>query len=174
MSNEEDKKLFLAAMRGVRPLRQDKIAPSPPRPPPYPRQRRLDEEQIMEDLLSDSYDPAELETGEELVYLRPGMQHSVLRKLRRGHYSVRAELDLHGLFVAQARQAIGEFLRQCQQRDLTCVRIIHGKGYGSWQKQPVLKTKLNHWLRQHGAVLAFCSARAVDGGTGAVYVLIKR
>jgi DNA-nicking Smr family endonuclease len=125
-------------------------------------------------MLSDALDAAELETGEELLYCRTGLQHSVLRKLRRGHYSVGAELDLHGMRVEEARQALGAFLQHALAGDTRVVRIIHGKGNGSLNKQPVLKGKVNHWLRQRNDVLAFCSARPVDGGTGAIYVLLRR
>lgn len=170
----EEKALFRAAVADAVPLRHQQAQPHRPAPPPIPRQRQLDEVQVLEDMLSDSLDPADLETGEELLYCRPGLQHSVLRKLRRGHYSVGAELDLHGMRVAEARQALGTFLHQAQARDARVVRIVHGKGNGSLNKQPVLKGKVNHWLRQRIEVLAFCSARQVDGGTGAIYVLLRR
>lgn len=170
----EDSELFRQAMRDVTPLVHDKVRPEQPRIKPVPRRRWLEEAQILEDMLSDHYDPADLETGEELVFVRPGIQHSVLRKLRRGYYSVQAELDLHGLLVREARVEINAFLRHCRHRGVGCVRIIHGKGHGSPGKQPVLKIKLNHWLRQNDDVLAFCSARDVDGGTGAIYALLRR
>ncbi len=170
----EEKALFRAAVADAVPLRHQQTQPHRPAPPPIPRQRQLDEKQVLEDMLSDSLDPADLETGEELLYCRPGLQHSVLRKLRRGHFSVGAELDLHGMRVAEARQALGTFLHQAQARDARVVRIVHGKGNGSLNKQPVLKGKVNHWLRQRIEVLAFCSARQVDGGTGAIYVLLRR
>jgi DNA-nicking Smr family endonuclease len=101
------------------------------------------------------------------------MQHNVLRKLRRGQFSISAELDLHGLRVEEARQALSHFLYHCRVNKKRCVRIIHGKGYRSANNQAVLKSKVNHWLRQHDDVLAFCSARAQDGGTGALYVLLR-
>jgi DNA-nicking Smr family endonuclease len=171
---EEDWALFRRAMKDVDVWEHDEIMPPPPRLKPIPRQRYLDDEQVMQDALSDQFDPFDLETGEELVFLRPCVQRAMLRKLRRGHYSVGAELDLHGLLVPEARQAITEFLRQCRHRQIFCARIIHGKGHGSHQKQPILKGKLNHWLRQYDQILAFCSARNIDGGTGAVYVLMKK
>jgi len=87
---------------------------------------------------------------------------------------VEAQLDLHGLTAAQARAALATFLRDCRIHGLRCVRIIHGKGRGSHNRQPVLKGKVNHWLRQRDEVLAFCTARPVDGGGGAVYTLLKR
>lgn len=173
-STKEDRRLFREAMRDVRPLRHDKVMPEKPRPAPRPRQRIIDEGQVLRDMLSDCIEPWEQETGEELMFARNGLQHSVLRKLRRGQYAVGAELDLHGMTVAEARQALAEFLHASRFRDLRCVRIIHGKGNGSLHKQPILKGKVNHWLRQWDEVLAFASARPVDGGTGALYVLLKR
>ncbi len=116
----------------------------------------------------------EVEAGDELIFLRPGIQHSVLRKLRRGQYSDGAKLDLHGMNIPQAHQALAGFLRHCRVRRINCVRIIHGKGFGSKQQKPVLKNRVNAWLRQRDEILAFCSARPEDGGTGALYVLLKR
>ncbi len=174
MDNDaDDYKAFYEAMREVRPLTHDKIAPQPAAPAPIPRQTLDDERQVLVDLLSDQYQPAELETGEELSYARPGLQHRVLRKLRRGQYSLQAELDLHGLTVPLAREAVADFLLHCRRHSLRCVRIIHGKGRRSSNKGPVLKTKVAHWLCQRDEVLAYCSARPADGGSGAVYVLLR-
>ncbi|MDY6991788.1 MAG: Smr/MutS family protein [Pseudomonadota bacterium] len=168
-----ERELFRQAMQGVKPLKCDTVPLEFPRPLPLPKQRYLDEALVRQDMLSEQFDTAELETGEELTFLRSGLQRRVLFKLRRGHFSVRAELDLHGMIVREAREAVGQFLYYCRHHQVRCARIIHGKGYGSWHKQPILKTKLNHWLRQRDEVLAFCSARPVDGGTGAIYVLLK-
>lgn len=165
---------FLAAVRDARPLKQDRIAPPRPRRKPIPEQRLRDERAVVRDLLSDEYDPSEIETGEELLFARPGLQHGVLRKFRRGHFVIEAELDLHGRVVNDARELVATFVRDAQRRGLRCVRIVHGKGLSSAGKLPVLKGKVNSWLRQKDAVLAFCSARHYDGGTGAVYVLLKR
>lgn len=173
--SEADRQLFREAMHDVMPLTKDApVTISAPKPKPIPRQRQLDEQQIQHDMLSEHYDPSTWETGEELLFVRPGVQHSVFQKLRRGQYSVHAELDLHGLTVPQARVAISEFLHECRVRGLRCVRIIHGKGYGSRHRKPILKVKLNKWLQQRDEIMAFCSARQMDGGTGAVYVLLKR
>jgi len=171
---KSDSALFREAMRGVKPLKSDKLPLTKPRPKPIPKQRYLDEALVHEEMLSDNYDSAELETGEELLFVRPGVQHRVLAKLRRGQFGINAELDLHGMVVREARVEVANFLRDCCNSNVRCARIVHGKGYGSWQKQPVLKQKLNSWLQQRDEVLAFCSARSVDGGTGAVYVLMKR
>ena len=164
---------FLQAISGVRPLKQDKIAPHKPRRKPVPQQSLLDQQAVVDSLLSDEFDP-EIETGEELVFARPGLQHGVLRKFRRGHFLVEAKLDLHGHTVPEARELVNNFLREAQNDGRRCVRIIHGKGLSSAGKIPVLKGKVNVWLRRKQEVLAFCSARPVDGGTGAVYVLLKR
>jgi len=139
-----------------------------------PEQTRRDQREVINSLLSDEYDSAEIETGEELLHVRPGLQQTVIRKLRRGQYAIEAELDLHGATVTQAREAVDEFLGAARERGKRCVRIIHGKGHSSVGKMPVLKGKVNSWLRQKDEVLAFCSARPNDGGTGAVYVLLKR
>jgi len=170
----EERALFRAAVRGVQPLRQNRVPDGGSRPPPVPQQRMADEERVVADLLSDPLEPEEVETGEELRFARTGLQHTVLRKLRRGQYSVGAELDLHGMTVVEARQALSCFLQQARADGVRCVRVVHGKGRGSHQRLPVLKGKVNHWLQQWDAVLAFCSARPADGGTGALYVLLKR
>lgn len=169
ISNDEIA-LFQEAVKGTRRLRQDKRPPYRRALSTRPRQRLLDDQQVMEDAFSDGWHPSEMETGEELLFVRNGIQHTVMRKLRRGQYSIGAELDLHGMTVREARQALSDFLRTTHHR---CVRIIHGKGHGSYQKQPILKGKVNNWLQQRNEVLAFCSALPVDGGTGALYVLLK-
>jgi len=168
---KSDKEIFMEAMEGVKQLKNNKIIPEKPQPKPIPKQRFLDEILVREEMLADNH--SYIETGDELSFIRPGIQNNILKKLRRGHFSIEAELDLHGMIARIARLEVAKFLRQCQDYDIRCARIIHGKGYGSWQKQPVLKNKLNKWLEQHSEVLAFCSARPMDGGTGAVYVLIK-
>lgn len=144
------------------------------KPPAIPRKTLEDEQQVIRDMLSDAYDPTELQPGDMLSYYRPGVQLSVFRKLRAGQYRTIAELDLHGLNVLQAKQRMLTFLHTTQPGIGDCVRIIHGKGNRSDHRGPVLKTKVNHWLRQHDRVLAFHSARPMDGGTGAVYVLLRR
>lgn len=110
--------------------------------------------------------------GDTLSYLSPGQQKNVLRKLRRGHYGVDAELDLHGLNSKEAKHHLLHFLHHCVEDGFRCVHIIHGKGYRSPDNRPILKNNLNLWLRQHQDVLAFCSAAPKDGGSGAVLVLL--
>lgn len=166
--------LFRKAVGKIRPVRQDKIHPHRQRRKPVPDQTLRDQQEVMRSLLSDEYEPSEVETGEELLYTRPGLQYTVIRKLRRGQYAIEAQLDLHGATVAQARERVNAFLNSARLQGKRCVRIIHGKGNTSAGKLPVLKGKVNSWLRQKDEVLAFCSARPNDGGTGAVYVLLKR
>ena len=170
----EESELFRHATRRVTPLKHDKAVHPRKRPSPVPRQTHLEQQRVIRDMLSDNFEPVDIETGEELLFSRKGLQHGLIRKLRRGQFTVQAELDLHGLTVDEARLALAEFLVDIRAAGVRCVRIIHGKGYGSRHKLPVLKNKLNGWLQQRDEVLAFCSARQVDGGTGAVYVLLKR
>lgn len=171
---EEDRALFQSSVGPVRPVTHDCIEPDLPRPPVRARFRERDEQEVLRDLLSDGFDPGDYETGEELVFARRGLQHRTLKRLRRGQLAVQAECDLHGCTVVEARAVLGGFLHACVARGFSCVRIVHGKGHGSHQRIPVLKAKVGGWLRQRDEVLAFCSARPVDGGTGAVYVLLKK
>lgn len=148
--------------------------PTPKRTKPIPKKTIEDQQQVMDSLLSGDWDEGEVESGEELSFSRPGIQKSVFRKLRTGKYVIEAELDLHGYFAKEARALVAGFINESQARGLRCVRIIHGKGLSSPNQKPVLKNKVNQWLQQIDAVLAFSSALQVDGGTGAVYVLLKK
>jgi DNA-nicking Smr family endonuclease len=171
--NEDDSGLFRKAVKGARPLRQDRTSLARPKRKPVPLQRQRDDEKVLASLLSDDYDP-DIETGEELHFARGGIQQRVLRKFRRGQYTIEAELDLHGRTVPEARELVSDFLQRMRLGGKRCVRIIHGKGLSSEGKLPVLKVRVNAWLRQKDDVLAFSSARPQDGGTGAVYVLLKK
>jgi DNA-nicking Smr family endonuclease len=170
----EERKLFRQQVGPVKRLRHDRIEPHRSSPAPIPHSTWADERQVLKDMVSNYFEPADMETGEELHYCREGLQHGVLRKLRRGQFCVGAVLDLHGMTVDTARESLIAFLNNARRHGLNCVRVIHGKGKRSRHKGPVLKTKVNHWLRQRDEILAFCSARPVDGGTGAVYILLKR
>lgn len=170
----QERQLFRNSIGPVQALPENRQCQQPmrPAPSPRPRQTQADAEAVMQELFDA---PAiDVDTGDSLSWRRNGVQLSVLRKLRRGHYRCQAELDLHGLFVATARQQLAEFLHHALQRDYRCVRIVHGKGLRSGQRGPVLKTKVNGWLRRRDEVMAFCSTPQHDGGTGAVYVLLKR
>ncbi|MDP3583990.1 MAG: Smr/MutS family protein [Thiobacillus sp.] len=167
--------LFRRAVADAIPLPpSDRAELARPRPKPVARQRRADEQQVLVDALADPWDwEAAVSTGEELYFARPGVPTAALRKLRRGGWVLQGELDLHGHTGDEARVALAAFLNRCMLEDRRCVRIIHGKGHGSKNRLPVLKNKVRHWLMQREDVLAFCQARTVDGGAGAVIVLLK-
>jgi DNA-nicking Smr family endonuclease len=171
-SDDDDKKLFRAAVRDVKPLRKTpKVTPPPPRPT-YRRRKPESYDEPTPIPLSD-YERLEPVSSEDLLeYKKTGLQHKVLRKMRSGQYNVEAVLDLHGMTAEEAKEAIFGFILHCQQEDACHVLIIHGKGRSN-SNHPILKNKLNHWLRQLDAVLAFCSAKAKDGKSGALYVLLK-
>ena len=166
--------VFLQAIKGARPLNIDVPFTEKPRPQPIAKQFIRDEKQALKDSLSDDFYPAhELESGEELLYLRAGQSPDVLSKLRRGFWVVQAQIDLHGLISDEAREYVAEFLSSCKKRNIRCVRIVHGKGLGSRNREPVLKHKLRNWLMQKDEVIAYAQAKPEDGGSGAVIVLLK-
>lgn len=144
------------------------------KPAPVALQRKLDEEAVLWESISDEMDVERfLETDEKLSYRRNGVGPEALKKLRKGHWVVQAQIDLHGLRSDEARSAVGDFLRSSVKHDIRCVRIIHGKGLGSIGKEPVLKEKVKRWLVQKEEVLAFCQAPPRDGGAGALLVILK-
>ncbi|MET0962024.1 MAG: Smr/MutS family protein [Noviherbaspirillum sp.] len=167
--------LFRHSVGTVAPLRAiDKAAHAPPRPEPIARHHLADEQAALAQSLSDDFSiETLLETDEGLSYARAGIGQETVRKLRRSHWVTQAQLDLHGMRTDEAREALAEFLRNATRRGLRCVRVIHGKGLGSVNREPVLKKKVRSWLVQKEEVLAFCQARAADGGAGAVMVLLK-
>lgn len=170
----EDKALFRAHAGEVRRITVHRVESAPRRPAPVPRQRLADEERVIDELTTLEFDPGIMETGDELLYRGQGLQDRQFRRLRRGQYRIEGQLDLHGFTADAARVAVAGFLTRARLDGRRCVRIIHGKGRGSRNGRPVLKTQVNHWLRQRRDVLGFCSALSTDGGTGAVYVLLKR
>lgn len=170
--NPDDAALFRAAMADARPLRSRRAPLNKPRPRPVARQRLADDAAVLRESLDAP--PDDIESGDELYFCRPGIQHAVVRKLKRGQIHIEAELDLHGLTAERARGIIDEFLGECRDVGIRAIRIIHGKGKRSGPRGPVLKRQVAGWLRKRDAVLAYCSARPVDGGTGAVYVLLRR
>lgn len=171
--NDEDRKLFRAAMEDVRPLEKQRLAIRPPPRPLEPLQRQLDEAAVLKELLSHPYDPLEWNTGEELQWLRVGYQKRILTRLKRGHYAVKDELDLHHMNEEAAAGAIHRFIADSVWLGHGCIRIIHGKGLRS-RGLPILKLLTARLLPRLSAVVAFTSARMVDGGTGAVYVLLRQ
>ena len=172
-ATSDDLALFRAAVADAVPLASDRVHHEPPKTPAIPRQRQRDEARA----LDESLDPAPLEVllegGDELSYLAAGLPRTVLRDLRRGRWVSEEQLDLHGLNRDQARAALAEFLSECRQRGLRCLRIIHGKGNRSPGREPVLKELVRRWLAGRSEVLAYCQTLAADGGGGAVSVLLK-
>jgi DNA-nicking Smr family endonuclease len=166
---------FRAAVGPVHPLKAaGRVHHEPERPAPEPRQRQLDERQALREAWSDELDTDRLlETDEALSFRRPGIGPDVVKRLRRGVWSIQAACDLHGLRRDDAREALAGFLREALRQGLRCVRVVHGKGNGSPGRAPVLRGKVRAWLVQKDEVIAFTQARAADGGTGALLVLLR-
>ncbi len=173
--DETEIDLFRQAVADTRPLPQHgKVLRTKPAPPPYPVQSHLDEYKALKESLSAGWSAEDwLDSGEEPNFLRPGLSRQVLRKLRSGTWVIQNQLDLHGLDRYEAREALTAFLARCIKRNMRCVRVIHGKGLGSKNREPILKAKVKNWLAQREEVLAYCQARPVDGGSGALLVLLK-
>lgn len=170
--SDDDAALFRAAIGPVREFETAPTPPSAPRPEPLPRQREADEAAALE---ASHHFPTALEAslyGEVIEYLAAGLSPRMLRRLKRGHYSVQDEIDLHRMNAAQAESALRLFLQECRASGRHCVRIVHGKGLRSGPEGPVLKALVEHWLRRRSEVLAFASAPPAQGGTGAVLVLL--
>lgn len=177
--SDKESELFRDAVKGSRRLHNDKIIQNKKPPPPLKRSNKYkqdaeDELETQYHGLSDLHEEANVGAEDELSYARSGVQNSVLRKLKRAQFPIEAELDLHKLTREQAKSALVSFLSGCTNEGIRCIRLIHGKGYGSADKIPVLKANVDHWLRQRDDVLAFCSAARDDGGAGALYILLKR
>jgi DNA-nicking Smr family endonuclease len=170
----DDVSLFRDAVKDVKPFTAPPKDEYKLKPKPIPLQFIRDEQQALVDSLSDHYIPAhEIETGEELLYLRDGHSPDILSKLRRGHWVIQAKIDLHGLISDEARAYVSSFISDCKKRGIRCVRIVHGKGLGSRNREPILKNKLRGWLMQKDEVIAYAEAKKQDGGSGAVIVLLK-
>jgi DNA-nicking Smr family endonuclease len=152
----------------------DTVEPYQRRPPPVPAQSRRNDLAALREMAEACLPDGDIETGDDLHYCRPGLSQPLLRKLRRGQIAVQDQLDLHGMRTEEARLTVSLFLQDATARALRCVRIVHGKGTGSRDRRPVLKPRLAGWLVKRDEVLAYCSAPAHDGGTGAIYVLLKK
>ena len=169
---DQDAALFRDAMRDVEPLAASRKAFTIARPPqPVPFQIQSEQAPLNDDL--SDHISLQMESGDEWAFLRPGVSRQTLRRLRRGYWKIQAELDLHGFNRDKARLALVGFLDASGTRGYRCVRVIHGKGYGSRNHEPILKTRIGSWLSQRNDVLAFSQARPEDGGSGAVLVLLR-
>ncbi len=169
----QETNLFRHSVGAVKPMpAQDKLAPAAPQL--TPRQQEDEDTAVLRESLSDLFDVAALmEEDPALSYTRSGVGADVVRKLRKGRWPVQDELDLHGLRRDDARERIGEFLHRATRRNYRCVRVIHGKGLGSKDQEPVLKSMVHSWLVQKDEVIAFCAAGPAAGGDGALIVLLK-
>ncbi len=174
---QSDHALFLRAIGVVQPLKasaRHEKAGQAARPAPLPRQRQQDERAALRETLSDEFDASTLlHVDEHLSYLRAGIGPDVPARLRRGQWAVQRQIDLHGLRVDQARQALAAFIAAACRSGVRCVRVVHGKGHGSPGKTSVLRAKVPGWLIQKHEVLAFVQARPPDGGAGALLVLLR-
>ena len=144
-----------------------------PAPPAALLQHELDAQAALQESLSDEFDVSSLlDTDQDLSFRRPGVGADVVQKLRKGQWSIQRQVDLHGLRSDEAREAMGQFIRDAHKQGLRCVRVVHGKGLGSPGKAPVLKDKVLRWLVQKAEVIAFVQAPPNKGGAGAVLVLL--
>ncbi len=166
--------LFARAIGPTQPLRaHGRVVHAPAPVTPEPRQRALDEQAVLREAISDEFDASTLlHTDEHLSFRRPGIGPDVPPRLRRGDWTVQAEIDLHGMRTDEAREALGAFLREATKAGLRCVRVVHGKGLGSPGRTPVLKARVHGWLIQKKEVLAFVQAKPLEGGAGALLVLL--
>jgi len=169
-----ERHLIAEEFSDVVPLKTaERKLPELPRLDPTPKQREQDEQRALEASLSDEIDIEQyLDTDDELSYRAQHIGPEVVPRLRRGTWKISAQLDLHGLRRDEARDVLVAFLVDCQRRNNRCVRVIHGKGLGSVNREPVLKGKVRKWLVQRAEVLAFCQAPPNDGGSGALLVLL--
>ena len=174
-ARERERNLFALSIGQVKPLRaRNEVNFLEPPSEPLPLQLVLDEQNVLREAMSDEFDVSTLlDVDDQLSFRRPGIGLDVTRKLRGGHWSIQRQLDLHGLRSDEAREALGQFIRLSHRTGVRCVRIVHGKGLGSPGRTPVLKGKVQRWLVQKKEVLAFVQARPLDGGAGALVVLLQ-
>ena len=165
--------LFRRSVGQVREISHDRAIHKRNKCAPRPRNRKAGQNPPETDTFSDHFDAGEVSSDENLFFARPGIQQRKLQQLRRGKLAVGAELDMHGMTVAIARNELVQFISSCREQHIRCVRIIHGKGYSPNGSAPILKNRINNWLRQHHDVLAFSSTPGNDGGAGALYVLLR-
>lgn len=173
---KEEKKTFAKLLGPVKRIEHDTVELRGLREPTMSRKSAQSRAAVEMNLVVDDSDNDTGTTsfGDETDYYRPGVQKLLLRKLKRGRFLVQSELDLHGITLAEAKNCMNAFLENALARQLLCVRIIHGKGLNSLGKAPVLKPKVRTWLRRHRDVLAYSETRQADGGSGALYVLLRR
>ena len=170
---EKDLELFRAEMRDVRKAPpHNRVVHDRPAPSPVPTQRLEDERAVLTELSRLAFDLDDIEFDDDGLFLRPGLPREILRKLRRTHWVIQDDIDLHGMTGDEAVEATAQFLADCKRRGLRCIRIVHGKGLRSHGREPVLKKRVRRALMRRGEVLAYVEPRPVHGGSGAVIVLL--
>ena len=172
-SNSDGDSLFRAAVEDVKPLAVRKRHELSRTPPRATRAKPKATESQPDGVFASDMAGQTTEPGEELTFRRDSISLATMRDLKRGKVPRSEALDLHGMTSTEAQDALREFISFARSNRFRCVRVVHGKGLGSGNRGAVLKTRVNHWLRQYPEVLAFCSARPAEGGTGAVYILLK-
>ena len=172
---EAERNLFTRAIGQVQPIAaKPRVQVNIPAPVPRRLQQDIDDAAALQESMSDEFDVSTLlDVDDQMSFRRPGIGTDVTRKLRKGEWSIQGQIDLHGLRSDEARNAVGQFIRDAKRMGWRCVRVVHGKGLGSVNREPVLKGKVLKWLTQRDEVLAFCQAPPVDGGSGALLVLLK-
>ncbi|PAS99681.1 MAG: hypothetical protein BSR46_06705 [Candidatus Dactylopiibacterium carminicum] len=170
----EEARLLGQALQGVQPIRQTRVAMKTPKPRPVPLQHQRDEQAALaESIYAPTSLDLHLEGGDELRYLANGVARNTLRDLRRGRWVVQDAVDLHGCNRDEARELLAACMGQWRKKGIRCVRVIHGKGRGSPGREPILKRLVAGWLMNYADVMAYCQARLVDGGAGALIVLLR-
>jgi DNA-nicking Smr family endonuclease len=172
---DEDKKLFQEAVKNVKPLKikSKTIEVSTSKLKPIAKKLIEDEKRVLLDSISDEYIYDNIDSEDGLLYLRNGHSPDILNKLKKGYWVVQGSIDLHGMISQEAKSYIVDYIQDCKKRHIRCIRIIHGKGIGSKNKEPVLRNKVKNWLVQKDEVIAYAQAPRHDGGSGAVVVLLK-
>ncbi len=171
---EAERNLFTRAVGQVQPIAaKPRVQVNIPAPVPRRLQQDIDDAAALQESMSDEFDVSTLlDVDDQMSFRRPGIGTDVTRKLRKGEWSIQGQIDLHGLRSDEARNAVGQFIRDAKRMGWRCVRVVHGKGLGSPGKEPVLKSKVQRWLVQKSEVLAFVQAKPSDGGAGALVVLL--
>jgi len=171
----DDENIFRDAIKGVKPLKikSPKVEKSIEKPKPIAKKFLEDEKKALLDTLSDDFILSDNESGEELRYLKEGHSPDILNKLKKGYWVTQKSIDLHGLISEEAKAYIVNFISECKKNKIRCIKIIHGKGLRSYNKEPVLRKKVKNWVVQKDEVIAYIEAPRHDGGSGAVLVLLK-
>jgi DNA-nicking Smr family endonuclease len=170
-----ERELFARTVGPVKPLLTPlRVAIKAQPPAPQPVQKQRDDQAVLKESLSDEFDVSTLlDVDDQMSYRAKGIGTDVTRRLRRGEWSIQGQIDLHGLRSDEAREALGQFIRESVRQGWRCLRVVHGKGLGSPGREPVLKSKVQRWLVQKAEVLAFVQAKPSEGGAGALLVLLR-